>query len=225
MGKKRVFITGATGMVGGCALRICLDNSDVSHVTVIGRRKTGLMHEKLSEIIHSNFLDYSDIKKELRNHDMVLYCLGVYTGTVDDDEFRKITADYTHAFAQVFFETNPDSTFCFLSGQGADQTEKSRIAFARFKGSAEKSILNLNFKHTCIFRPGYIFPVTPRKEPNLAYKIIRFLYPFFKRIYPNIGISSENLAKAMVQAGLYGTGSYPNPIMENQDIRNFTQDK
>jgi hypothetical protein len=35
--KKRGIITGAIGMVGGCALRICLENPDVSIVMVIGR--------------------------------------------------------------------------------------------------------------------------------------------------------------------------------------------
>ncbi|NIW45036.1 MAG: hypothetical protein GWN30_09810, partial [Gammaproteobacteria bacterium] len=47
----------------------------------------------------------------------------------------------------------------------------------------------------------------------------RFLYPLARRIYPNIGISSEDLAAAMVQAGLYGTGKHQNPILENKDIR------
>jgi hypothetical protein len=72
-----------------------------------------------------------------------------------------------------------------------------------------------------IFRPGYIYPVTPRKEPNLMYTISRFLYPLLSRIYPNIGIPSENLAAAMVKAGLYGTSENDNPILENKDIRNM----
>ena len=39
MSEKRVIITGATGMVGGCALRICLNNPDVFMVTSIGRSR------------------------------------------------------------------------------------------------------------------------------------------------------------------------------------------
>lgn len=70
-----------------------------------------------------------------------------------------------------------------------------------------------------IFRPGYIYPVTPRKEPNLMYTITRFLYPLLRRVYPNIGISSEDLAAAMVHAGLYATGANENLILENKDIR------
>ncbi|MGD9084495.1 MAG: hypothetical protein PVJ41_05975 [Desulfobacterales bacterium] len=57
------------------------------------------------------------------------------------------------------------------------------------------------------------------KEPNLMYTFSRFLYPLARRIYPNIGISSEDLAAAMVHDGLYGTGKHQNPIPENKDIR------
>jgi dihydrodipicolinate reductase len=35
MSEKQVIINGATGMVGECALRICLENPDVSLVTAI----------------------------------------------------------------------------------------------------------------------------------------------------------------------------------------------
>jgi hypothetical protein len=39
------------------------------------------------------------------------------------------------------------------------------------------------------------------------------------RIVLQLGISSEDLAAAMVHAGLYGTGENENPILENKDIR------
>ena len=43
---KRLVIMGATGMVGGYALRYALDDLDVGTVTVIGRRTLGLSHAK-----------------------------------------------------------------------------------------------------------------------------------------------------------------------------------
>ena len=42
MSEKRMVITGATGMVGRCALRACLENPDVSLVTALGRNSTGI---------------------------------------------------------------------------------------------------------------------------------------------------------------------------------------
>ncbi len=219
MSNKRVIITGATGMVGGCALRICLENPDVSPVTVIGRRRTGINDDRLREVVIDDFSDYSALEDTLENQDAALYCLGAYTGAVPDDLFRQITVDYTLAFARALHKANPQAAFCFLSGQGADQTEQSRVAFARYKGAAETALLDMGFPRMHIFRPGYIYPVTPRKEPNLVYTITRFLYPLLRRIYPNIGIRSEDLAAAMVHTGLYGTAENKNPILENKDIR------
>jgi hypothetical protein len=39
---KKVILMGATGMVGGCALRTCIDDPDVSLVTVVGVAVLGL---------------------------------------------------------------------------------------------------------------------------------------------------------------------------------------
>jgi nucleoside-diphosphate-sugar epimerase len=223
MSGKKVIITGGTGMVGGCALRICLENQDVSMVTTIGRSRTGINNVRLREVVVDDFSDYSALSDVLENQNAALFCLGVYTGTVPDDLFRQITVDYTLAFARALHKASPQSAFCFLSGQGADQTEQSRMAFARYKGAAEKALLEIGFPRVQIFRPGYIYPVTPRKEPNLMYTISRFLYPLVSRIYPNIGISSEDLAAAMVHAGLYETGENENPVLENKEIRFLSQ--
>ena len=223
MDEKRVIITGATGMVGGCALRICLENPDISLVTVIGRGQTEINHTKLNEVVVEDFTDYSALEKSLESQDAALFCLGAYTGAVPDDLFREITVDYTVGFARALHKASPEAAFCFLSGQGADQTEKSRMSFARYKGAAEKALLEIGFSRVHIFRPGYIYPVTPRKEPNLMYTISRFLYPLLRRLYPNIGISSVDLARAMVHAGLNGTGENDNPILENKDIRSMKE--
>ena len=221
MSGKQVILIGATGMVGGCALRICLEHPDIDMVTVVGRRSVGMDHSRLREILHDDFLDYTPIADTLRGHDVALYCLGVYTGAVPDDRFREITVDYTLSFAAALHEQSPQSAFCFLSGQGADQSVKSRIAFARYKGAAENGLLDIGFPRVHIFRPGYIYPVTSRKEPNISYRLFRVLYPLIRRIYPNIGISSEDLAHAMVYAGLHGIMRNADPVLENRDIKSL----
>jgi uncharacterized protein YbjT (DUF2867 family) len=218
---KRIILLGASGMVGGCVLRTCLENPGVEMVTAVGRRKLDLNHASLNQLLHDDFLDFTAITDALRDNDVALYLLGVYTGAVPDDEFRRITVEYTLAFAKALIKESPQTAFCFLSGQGADQTERSRVAFARYKGMAENGLLDMGFPRLHIFRPGYIYPVTPRREPNLVYTITRFLYPLLCLLYPNIGISSEDLAAAMVYAGLYGTGENKSPVLENRDIRSM----
>src|ERR1700751_4763147 len=139
-GQNRLVIVGATGMVGGYALRYALDDSGVKSVTSIGRKKLGISHPKLKEVLHQNFADCSDLADALLRQDAAVYCLGTYTGSVSDAELRAITADYTIEFARVFRNSCPNAAFSFLSGNGADPTGRSRFAFARYKGEAEKEL-------------------------------------------------------------------------------------
>ena len=60
MSGKSVIVLGATGMVGGHALQLSLDEPGVSSVTVVGRRSTGASHPKLREILHDDFMDYAE---------------------------------------------------------------------------------------------------------------------------------------------------------------------
>ncbi len=205
-------------MIGNLILNYCLNRSDVNTITSITRKKTGIVHAKLIEVLHDNFLDFTNVKEYFKNQQICFYCLGVYSGKVPKDEFYKITVDYTKCFAEVLRRCSNETTFCFLSGQGADSKEKSRIMFARDKGIAENILLKLNFKKTYIFRPGYIYPVTPRKEPNFIYRLMRILYKIFSKIFPDMGVTSEKLAKTMVDITfLQGEGV----IFENKSIRLF----
>jgi nucleoside-diphosphate-sugar epimerase len=213
---KNVIITGPTGMVGNLVVQYCLTRKEVGNVTIITRRKTGISHDKVTEVVHSDFMDYSRISEHLKDQDVVLYCIGVYSGTVPANEFTRITVDYTRAFATEILKHSTNLTFCFLSGAGADQKEKSGMLFARTKGAAENFLLNQKFEAVYIFRPTYIYPVTPRKEPTITYQVMRVLYPVLSRIYPNIGITSKGLARVIVDVGLRGGNQ---SIYENSDIR------
>jgi len=217
-GQKRIVIVGATGMVGGFALRYALDHPAVASATVIGRRKLGISHPKLKEVLHRDFADCSALAEPLSGQDAAVFCLGTYTGSVPDAEFRKITVDYTIEFARVLNESSPDAAFSFLSGNGADQTGRSRMAFARYKGEAEKALLAAGYPRVLIFRPAYIYPVEPRKEPNLSYRLLRAIYPVFRMLFPNQVIRADDLARAMVGGALRETGERGGLVLENRDI-------
>lgn len=219
VGQKRLAIVGATGMVGGYALRFALDNLAVKSVTSIGRRRLGITHPKLKEVLHQNFADCSPLADVLSAQDAVVYCLGTYTGSVSDEQLRVITADYTIEFARVFRGSSPSAAFSFLSGNGADPTGQSRIAFARYKGQAEKALLAAGFLHVYIFRPAYIYPVEPRKEPNFSYRLLRAVYPVFRALFPNQVIRADDLGRAMVDVAISGTGERRSLVLENRDIR------
>jgi uncharacterized protein YbjT (DUF2867 family) len=222
-GQKGLAIVGATGMVGGYALRYALQNSAVSRVTSIGRRSLGISHPKLKEVLHADFVDCSALAEVLSDQDAAVFCLGAYTGAVTDAELRRITVDYTVEFARVLRNSSPDAAFSFLSGNGADPTGRSRIAFARYKGAAESALLAAAFPSIYIFRPAYIYPVEPRKEPNFSYRLLRVIYPAFRALFPNQVIRADDLALAMVDAVVRGTGHREGPVFENRDIRDLVE--
>src|SRR5580700_3466221 len=121
-GQKRLVIVGATGMVGGYALRYALESSAVARVTSIGRRTLGISHPKLKEVLHPDFADCSALAGPLTGQDAVAFCLGTYTGVVTEAQLRTITVDYTIEFARVLRGSCPLAAFSFLSGSGADPT-------------------------------------------------------------------------------------------------------
>jgi uncharacterized protein YbjT (DUF2867 family) len=219
VGQKRLIIVGATGMVGGYALRYALDSSAVRSVTSIGRKRLGISYPKLTEVLHRDFGDCSALAETLSGQDAAVFCLGAYTGAVSDAELRTITVDYAIEFARVLRLSSPGTAFSFLSGNGADPTGRSRIPFARYKGEAEKALLAAGFPRVYLFRPAYIYPVEPRKEPNFTYRLLRAIYPAFRVLFPNQVIPADDLARVMVEVAVRGTGEQRGPVFENRDIR------
>jgi uncharacterized protein YbjT (DUF2867 family) len=220
---KRVVIVGASGMVGGYALRYLLDDPAVGTVTSIGRRHLAVSRPKLNEILNADFADCSALAVALEGQDAAIFCLGTYTGAVPDAELRRVTVDYTTEFARVLRASSPNATFAFLSGSGADPTGRSRMAFARYKGEAEKALSAAGFPHVYIFRPAYIYPVQPRREPNFSYRILRAIYPVFRILFPNQVIRADDLARTMVDAAVRGIGEGRTLVMENRDIRHLVR--
>jgi len=216
----RLVIVGATGMVGGYALRYALDHVTVGRVTAVGRKSTGITHRKLAEVLHQDFADCSGLAGALSGQDAAIFCLGAYTGAVSDADLRRITVDYVVEFARVFRDSSPDATFEFLSGSGADPTGRSRMAFARYKGEAENALTGAGFPAVYIFRPAYIYPVQARREPTFSYRVLRAIYPAFRLLLPNQVIRADDLARTMVDAAVRDVGAERQTIvLENRDIR------
>jgi nucleoside-diphosphate-sugar epimerase len=216
---KRVLILGANGMIGDLILQKCLQSNDIAEVIAITRKELSTKNMKLRNIIHTNFLNVDAIDYAFENIDICYYCLGVYTGAVSNELFFEITVDYTKVVANKLKQKSPAVSFCFLSGMGADLTEKSKLPFAKAKGIAENYLLQLALGKLIIYRPGYIYPVVKRKEPNFFYTLSRWLYPVLKLVYPNVGLSSETLANSMFKGGFEHS---PTVILENKAIKEFS---
>ena len=106
-----------------------------------------------------------------------------------------------------------------MSGSGADPTGRSRLAFARYKGAAETALIGAGFPSVYIFRPAYIYPVEPRKEPHFSYSVLRSIYPVFRILFPNQVVRADDLAHAMVEVVMRQADKPGSRILENRDIR------
>jgi len=215
--KIKAVLFGATGIAGSGVLNECLKHPNVEKITIITRTEIGIKHEKLTEIIHANYLDYSKIKQQLTGHNTCFYCLGIsQSQEKDEHKYRVITLDYTLVAAKVLTEVNPDITFCFLSGMGTDPTLKSRQMWARVKGQAEKSLEEFPFKKLYIFRPGYIHPVGGKKHRLFLIRIMSPLYPILNKLFPGYVTTTEEFGLAMLNAVLTESEKM---VFENKDIR------
>jgi len=216
---KKVIITGATGMVGKGVMFECLDHNEISEVLVIGRNPIGIEHPKLKELIHKDFSDFSNEKKKLAGYDACFFSLGISAAGLKEEQYKKITHDYTLALARTLFELNPGMTFNYVSGQGTDSSEKGRTIWAWVKGKTENDLLNMGFKQSYMFRPGMIIPLKGIKSRTKSYQ---FMYDYFmwlvkltKAISPNAVVNTTQIGLAMINSMLKG---YDKKILKPKDI-------
>lgn len=94
---KNIILTGATGMIGGEVLRLCLEHEDVGKVTSIVRRPSGITNSKLIEIVHENFTDFSSVELSDAVR-MEVADFGIDVAIIEPagiaSEWGTITADY-----------------------------------------------------------------------------------------------------------------------------------
>ena len=214
----KVILFGATGMIGAGTLIECLADPRVSSLLVVGRSSCGITNPKLREMIRSDLSNLDDIRSDLAGYDAVFFCLGVSAVGMTEDAYRRITRDLTVSVAQTIAAVNPNSTFCYISGQGADSSERGRTMWARVKGETENQLLKLPLK-AFMLRPGYIQPLKGvRSRTNwyqIFYNIMGPFYPVIRRLAPGSVTNTAYVGRAMIQLGLSG---YVKPILENPDI-------
>lgn len=202
-------------MVGEGVLIECLAHPDVEKVLVINRRPCGVTHPKLTEIIHSDFLNLTPVEEKFNGYNACFFCLGVSSVGLKEDVYYSRTYTLTMHMAEILSRQNHDLTFCYVSGAGTDSTEKGRINWARVKGKTENDLMRLPFKKVFAFRPAMIQPTKGQKNVLSMYKYLGFLIPVFKVIMPNYISSLKDLGLAMINSVLKG---YENPVLEVKDI-------
>jgi uncharacterized protein YbjT (DUF2867 family) len=213
-----VLLFGATGMVGDAVLHECFADSRVERVLAITRSPLSVTHPKLRELRRKDFLDYRDIAHEFELIDACFFCLGVSSLGMREDEYRRLTYDLTLAAAHTLAAVRPKATFCYVSGEGTDSSERGRSMWARVKGQTENALLALPLD-AYMFRPGLIRPRPGARSKTrwyrLAYAILTPLYPALYKLAPGHMTTSENLGRAMLAVA---DGGYERHVLENRDI-------
>jgi uncharacterized protein YbjT (DUF2867 family) len=216
----KVILFGATGMVGKGVLLECLDNPRIEDVLLVSRHSTNVTHGKVREILHDNFFDFSAIQANFAGADACFFCLGVSSVGMSEADYYHLTYDLTVAAASAIAAvTGGRLTFCYVSGEGTDSTERGRRAWARIKGKTENALMHLPFKAAYMFRPGYIQPLRGIRSKTgwyqAVYDVIGPLYPLLRRIAPRYVTTTVNVGRAMIQVAVAG---YSKNILTTDEI-------
>lgn len=213
-----VLLFGATGMVGDGVLHECLRDPRVDSVLAITRSPLDTTHAKLRELRRKDFLDYRDIAAEFENIDACFFCLGVSSVGMKEADYYHLTYDLTLCAASALANARPNATFCYVSGEGTDSSERGRRMWARVKGKTENALLALPLD-AYMFRPGFIRPRPGARSKTLwirlAYAVLNPLYPVLSKLAPRHMTTLENVAHAMLAVADVG---YEKRVLENSDI-------
>jgi uncharacterized protein YbjT (DUF2867 family) len=211
-------------MVGQGVLRECLRDPEVERVLVVGRSSIGDQNEKIREIVHRDFLDFSSIEDQLSGYDACFFCLGVSSVGMNEQDYTRVTYDYTMGAAQVLAKKNPGMTFIYVSGTGTDSSEKGRLMWARVKGKTENALFRLPFK-AYMFRPGYVQPLggikSKTKLYQTLYSVAGAFYPLLRTIFAKYVTTTELVGRAMICVAKRGAQKR---LLENEDINHCCDD-
>ncbi len=213
----KIIITGATGMVGEGVMLECLENPIVTNVLVVNRKPLNWKHEKLSELIVSDFIKLENYEKQLSGYDGCFFCAGVSSVGINEAQYTHITYDTTIAFATKLAQLNPTMVFTYVSGTSTDSSEKGKLMWARVKGKTENDLMKLPFKGVYNFRPGVMKPFKGQKNIKTIYKIF---IPIFTVLFSSKTLTLKQVGQAMINAVQKG---YSKNVLEISDIRELSK--
>ncbi|REK77164.1 NAD-dependent epimerase/dehydratase family protein [Paenibacillus paeoniae] len=211
----KVIITGATGMVGEGVMHECLLHPDVKEILLLSRRPSGVVHDKIKEVIHDDLLHLETFAGELAGYDACFFCLGVSSIGKSEAEYTRVTYDLTLHVAGILADQNPEMVFCYVTGGGTDSSEQGRSMWARVKGRTENALLRLPFKDAYMFRPGYIHPTEGLSHSHAYYKVLGLLYPMLRKLIPRHVTTLKELGLSMIHIVQKG---YEKKIVDNLDM-------
>lgn len=174
----KAVVAGATGLVGNELVRLLLEDSSFTEVSVYVRRPYPLEHPKL-RVIQGDLGQLGQHREELKG-EVYFSCLGTTIRTAGTKEnFRKVDFHGVVGLGRLAF-ANRAKKFIVVSSRGADA--RSRIFYSRVKGDTEKTLKDLGLSSLVILRPGLL--MGEREENRPAEKISIKAMSLFRHVLP-----------------------------------------
>jgi uncharacterized protein YbjT (DUF2867 family) len=168
-------IVGATGLVGSELLRQLLLHERFGSVVTLGRRTTGISHEKLRE--HVIDFEAPAAWSDLVRGDVLFSALGTTLRVAGSQAAQhRVDHGYQLRVAEAA-RRNAVETCVLVSSAGA--SPGARIFYSRMKGELERDVEALAFPRTRILRPGPLDGERrePRPGERLMLRVLRPLAP------------------------------------------------
>jgi uncharacterized protein YbjT (DUF2867 family) len=202
-----IIMLGATGAVGGEALKALLKGPHAEKVTLLGRRDIpGMPADRVAQHKVDIFApaSYAGL---VDGHQAAICTLGVgQPSKISKEEFEKIDKKAVIDFAKACKAAGVQH-FELLASVGIDPT--SSTYYLRIKGELVDALKELDFERLSIFKPSMI--LTPTNRYGIAQGITLAVWPvldklFFGSARKYKGVKVEDLGGAMAR-NLFSKGS------------------
>lgn len=191
-----LWISGASGLVGGFALDLALEDAHFEKVVSFGRRPSGKKHDKLVEkSVDFAAFDAGDAPAP----SIALCALGTTIKKAGSKEaFRAVDHDAVLAFAKAAKERGAES-FVIVTALGADKG--SMIFYNRVKGEAEDALRAMGWRSLVIAQPSLLLGDRAESRPGERVGIVlsRAFAPLL-RPFGGRPIEASDVARAMIAA-------------------------
>lgn len=192
-----LLIAGATGLVGGHALRLALDDARITRVIAPTRRPLAPHARLENPVVDFNALDASAPWWRV---DAVVCALGTTRKAAGSAEaFRRVDVEHVLAVAAHARDAGAHA-FALNSSVGADAT--ARNVYLRYKGEAEQGVAALGYASLTLVRPSLIGGARSEHRPMealgaAAMRVLGPLVPLRYRVVP-----AERIAQALLDCAV-----------------------
>ena len=173
MKKLHALVLGASGATGQVLVKLLLEDSFFSKVSVFTRKTLTVEHQKLEK----HKIDFSELEKykSLITGDILFSAFGTTRKDAGSKD-QQYLIDYTYQFefAKMASE-NGVQHYALVSSTGAN--DKSFFFYPKIKGALEKSIKMLPFKTIQIFQPPTLI-----RQPELIRAVEKRAIKIFNRL-------------------------------------------